>query len=208
MCGGWGEWRWIACQGFCRPANQRLVSDPPSLPLHNIKDGHPPANRPTLPSPPHLTPRTIIQHIPPRQRLQQSQLQKQLSPRPTILIDYPHIRHIKKRVTAVETVLMLAGIRPDQVSGSGCALEFTGGELLPLFDDGDGFQAPTIVDSPMALGAMAIPSNGSGPLASTVNPSYLLIPPSTPPTLSQNHLMRNFYNILTLHTTPTKDKHP
>lgn len=82
----------------------------------------------------------------------------------------------------IEAVLMLAGIRLEQMPGSGCAFRFTGGELLPLFGDGDGFQTPTMVGSPMALGTMAFPSTGPGPgpLETAVNPCYLLVPPPSP----------------------------
>ena len=89
----------------------------------------------------------------------------------------------------IETVLMLAGTRPEQVPGSGYAFEFECGGLLPLFGDGDGFQAPTIADSPMVLGAMAIPNNGPGPLANTVDPSYLLDTPPNIPTLAHGSLV-------------------
>ena len=75
---------------------------------------------------------------------------------------------------------MLAGIRPEQVPVSGCSFEFMGGELLPLFDDGDGFQIPTIADSPLVLGTVAMPSNGSEYLSNTVNPCYLFVLPPHP----------------------------
>ena len=70
---------------------------------------------------------------------------------------------------------MLAGIRP------GCVFEFMDGELHPLFDDGDGFQAPVTANYPAALGTISdIPSNGSEFSANTVNPCCLLVPPHTP----------------------------
>ena len=70
---------------------------------------------------------------------------------------------------------MLAGIRP------GCVFEFLDGEPFPLFDDGDGFQAPATLNYPTALGTTtAIPSNGSEFLANTVNPCCLLVTPNTP----------------------------
>ena len=80
---------------------------------------------------------------------------------------------------------MIASICPEQVPGSGRPFDFTGWELLPLFDGGDGFQTPTIVNSPMVLdsGAMAIPSGGSGSLANTMNPCYPLVPPPPTPIL-------------------------
>ena len=109
---------------------------------------------------------------------------------------------------------MLAGIHPGRVPGSSHVLEFTSGEPLPLFEDGDGFQTPTIVDSPMVLETMAIPSNGSGSLTDTMNPCYLLVlpppaPKPRPPTFTQNPLIWNLYDILTLGPTALiQDKLP
>ena len=70
---------------------------------------------------------------------------------------------------------MLASIHPS------CVFEFMDGELFPLFDDGDGFQAPATVNYPTALGTITTTSSsGSEFLANTVNPCYLLVPPHTP----------------------------
>ena len=68
---------------------------------------------------------------------------------------------------------MLTSIRPS------CVFGFVDGELPPLFDDGDGFQAPATANYPTALGKITTTSR-SGPefLPNTVNPCYLLVPRS------------------------------
>ena len=71
---------------------------------------------------------------------------------------------------------MFDDTRPGRAPGSGCSIESMDEELLPLFDDGDGFQ-----NSPMVLGTiMAVPSNGSGFLANIMSPCYRLVAPTLP----------------------------
>lgn len=73
---------------------------------------------------------------------------------------------------------MLGGTRLGRAPGRGFSIESMDEELLPLFDDGDGFQ-----NSPMILGtSMTVPSNGSGFLAN-MSPCYRLVA-LTPPKIS------------------------